>query len=51
MVRINVIGLKIQTGERKTKHDRVVELGPNEKDSSLVVRAGLEPATCECQVL
>ena len=42
--RINMICLKIQTGERKTKHDRGVELRSNEKHSSLAVRAGLEPA-------
>ena len=41
--RINMIGLKIQTDERKTKHDRGVELRSNEKHSSLAVRAGIEP--------
>ena len=48
--RIKMICLKIQTGERKIKGDRGVELGSNQKHFSLVARAGLEQATCECQV-
>ena len=47
---MNILGLKITTGERKDrlaihKHDQGVKLGSARKNnSSVAVRAGLEPA-------